>query len=202
MKRLLRAGVLGLTATPERLLRASFGDPPRSDRGIEQDLHTHALLSVMRLAKLGELHRMTPAKARRHYQDDGQMISLPAPPLAEQRDFQIPGPAGPLPARLYRPLTDAATPLPLLLWFHGGGFVIGDLDTHNNLCTEIAHQMDLPVVAVDYRRAPEHPFPAAVDDCEVAARWIASSPALQAPRNDKPDCGQYLNRRRGNRSAA
>jgi acetyl esterase len=68
-------------------------------------------------------------------------------------------------------------PSPVVLFFHGGGFVIGDLDTHNSLCTELSAELDLPVLAVHYRLAPEHPFPAAPDDCEAVARWLAASPA-------------------------
>jgi acetyl esterase len=64
----------------------------------------------------------------------------------------------------------------LLLFIHGGGWVIGDLDTHEPFCIDLAHELDLPVVAVDYRLAPEHPFPAALEDSLAAARWIASSP--------------------------
>src|SRR3546814_4802423 len=62
------------------------------------------------------------------------------------------------------------------LFFHGGGFVLGDLDTHAPFCAEAARQLDLPVIAVDYRLAPENPWPAGPDDCEAAARWIAGSP--------------------------
>ena len=65
---------------------------------------------------------------------------------------------------------------PLLLFFHGGGFVFGDLDTHEPFCAEVARQLDLPVLAVDYRLAPEHPFPAGAEDCIAAARWAAASP--------------------------
>jgi acetyl esterase len=63
-----------------------------------------------------------------------------------------------------------------VVFYHGGGFVVGDLETHHSLCTEIAASLDVPVVSVDYRLAPEHKFPAAPDDCEAAARWIAESP--------------------------
>jgi acetyl esterase len=63
-----------------------------------------------------------------------------------------------------------------MLFFHGGGFVVGNLESHHALCTELAAGMDLPVLAVDYRLAPENPFPAAPDDCEAAARWAAKSP--------------------------
>ncbi len=91
------------------------------------------------------------------------------------RDFACPGPAGEIPLRLYD-AREAREAGPVIVFFHGGGFVIGDLETHHALCTEIAALMDLPLVAVDYRRAPEAPFPAAIEDCEAAARWIAASP--------------------------
>jgi acetyl esterase len=63
-----------------------------------------------------------------------------------------------------------------MVFFHGGGFVLGDLDTHEPACAEIARLLDIPVISVDYRLAPEHPWPAAPDDCEAAARWVAASP--------------------------
>ncbi len=74
---------------------------------------------------------------------------------------------------------DAREPGPVIMFYHGGGFVIGNLESHHALCTEIAAEMDLPVVSVDYRLAPEAPFPAAPDDCEAATRWVAAgSPEL------------------------
>ncbi|MFA7596868.1 MAG: alpha/beta hydrolase [Novosphingobium sp.] len=104
-------------------------------------------------------------------------LDLPEVPLPVRRDWAIPGPGGdPLPLRLYdsRESRESSS---ALLYFHGGGFVIGDLDSHASLCSHIAKELDLPVIAVDYRLAPEHPWPAGPDDCEAAARWIASSPA-------------------------
>lgn len=115
-------------------------------------------------------------QARQAYLALHGMGDAPPRELAVVRDLSCPGPAGEIPLRLYDAREDR-DPGPVFVFFHGGGFVIGDLDTHHNLCTEIAYQMDLPVVAVDYRRAPENPFPAAVDDCEAAARWVASSPS-------------------------
>ena len=103
------------------------------------------------------------------------MADAPARDLPVIRDLSCPGPAGEIPLRLYD-AKEEREPGPVICFFHGGGFVIGDLDTHHNLCTEIAAQMDLPVIAVDYRRAPEAPFPAAIEDCEAATRWIATSP--------------------------
>lgn len=96
--------------------------------------------------------------------------------LAELRDFDAPGPAGPIRLRLYDPRSERG-PGPLLVFLHGGGWVIGDLETHDPLCAEVARALDLPVVAVDYRLAPEHPFPAAVEDSIAAARWLAEGPA-------------------------
>ena len=119
---------------------------------------------------------MTLEEARASYIALHGMADAPARELAVIRDLSCPGPAGDIPLRLYD-AKESREAGPIITFYHGGGFVIGDLNTHHNLCTEIAALMDLPVVAVDYRLAPEHPFPAAIEDCEAATRWIASSPA-------------------------
>ena len=95
--------------------------------------------------------------------------------LPVRRDLACPGPAGDIPLRFYD-ARDSREAGPCVVFIHGGGFVIGDIEVYDALCTEIAHRLDLPVVSVEYRLAPENPFPAAPDDCEAAARWIASSP--------------------------
>ncbi|MBX7540521.1 alpha/beta hydrolase [Qipengyuania sphaerica] len=111
-----------------------------------------------------------------------QMRAMKAMAEAEPRatavkmDLSCPGPAGDIPLRLYDVRSEREAG-PCVTFFHGGGFVIGDVDTYDALCTEISHQLDLPVVSVEYRLAPEHVFPAAPDDCEAAARWVATSPA-------------------------
>jgi acetyl esterase len=104
------------------------------------------------------------------------VADLPTGKLAVLRDLSCPGPRGEIALRLYgaRDGRDAAGPL--LLFFHGGGYVLGDLETHEPFCAEIARLLDMPVLAVDYRLAPEHPFPAGVEDCIAAARWAAGSP--------------------------
>ena len=99
-----------------------------------------------------------------------------AEPLAVLRDLSFPGPGGDIALRLYDPRETRGAG-PLVVFFHGGGFVLGDLDTHEPFCSTIARRLDLPVLAVDYRLAPEHPFPAGAEDCIAAARWAASSPA-------------------------
>jgi acetyl esterase len=103
-----------------------------------------------------------------------QLMDEPAPALARVEDIRIPGPAGEIPARLYSPQPAGAT-LPALAYFHGGGWVQGDLQTHNGLCARLALWAGAAVVAIDYRLAPEHKFPAAVDDCLAAYRWLRQS---------------------------
>lgn len=129
------------------------------------------------LAALGgpKMADMTIEHARAGYGALHRMADRPARELAVIRDLACPGPAGDIALRLYD-RREAREPGPVIVFFHGGGFVIGDLETHHSLCSEVAWQLDLPLVAVDYRRAPEHPFPAAIEDCEAAARWIAASP--------------------------
>lgn len=91
------------------------------------------------------------------------------------RDMSLPGPAGNIPARHYRPLGERAHPL--LVFYHGGGFVVGDLDTHDAVCRLTCRDADVAVLSIDYRRAPEHPAPAAVDDAYAAFRWAGDHAA-------------------------
>jgi acetyl esterase len=98
------------------------------------------------------------------------LMDEPAPTLARTEDLRIPGPAGEIPARLYAPTT--GMPLPCVAYFHGGGWVQGDLETHHGLCARLATHGGVLVVAVDYRLAPEHKFPAAVEDCLAAYQWL------------------------------
>lgn len=95
-----------------------------------------------------------------------------AAPVMETRDLTIPTPSGPLAARLYRPHA-ATTAGPAVAFFHGGGFVICDLETHDSLCRWLAHASGLRVLSVDYRLAPEAAFPAQLDDGEAATRWAS-----------------------------
>ncbi|MFT3977790.1 MAG: alpha/beta hydrolase [Sphingomonas bacterium] len=123
-----------------------------------------------------KMHEQQPPEARAVYLAMKDIADPPVGELAVVRDLSIPGPAGPIPARLFdaRATRD---PGPVVVFYHGGGFVIGDIDTHASFTAEMARQLDLPVVSVDYRLAPEARWPAAPDDCEAAARWVASNPA-------------------------
>lgn len=135
-----------------------------------------AFLEMMAQVNGPKLSEMSLEEARASYLAMHNLADRPARALPVIRDLSCPGPKGEIPLRLYDPRESRAGPTPVITFFHGGGFVIGDLDTHHALCTEIAALMDLPLVAVHYARAPEAPFPAAILDCEAATRWIASSP--------------------------
>ncbi len=130
------------------------------------------------LEQLGRpgVEEMPPAEGREGLRAMTALAEADARELAVVRDLTCPGPDGEIPLRFYD-ARETRAPGPVVMFIHGGGFVIGDLEVYHNLCTEIAHVLDLPVVSVDYRLAPEHPFPAAPDDCEAVARWLAASPA-------------------------
>ena len=125
------------------------------------------------LAGLGlpPIDKISPAEARRQYRDVRATLRPPAPSLLDVRDLTADGRGGPIPLRLYRP---AEGVLPAFVFFHGGGWVVGDLDTHDVVCRQIARDAGVVVIAVDYRLAPEHPFPAASDDAWSATTWIAA----------------------------
>jgi acetyl esterase len=120
-------------------------------------------------------HTITPAEARNVYAA-GRAVLQPEPQdVAEVRNLSAPGPNGGIPLRLYRgKSTKTGDVLPCLVYFHGGGWVLGDLDSHDGVCRRLANQTDGCVISVDYRMAPEHVFPAAVYDCAAATRWVAA----------------------------
>jgi acetyl esterase len=120
---------------------------------------------------------VSPAEAREFYLQ-ARFASNPAPPeLKSIEPLAIPSPAGPIPARVYTPtaLRKANDLAPCLVFFHGGGWVIGNLDSHDVVCRKLADEGQLIVISVDYRLAPEHKFPAAVDDAVAATTWIAGN---------------------------
>jgi acetyl esterase len=130
---------------------------------------------------------LSPAEARQQMLD----LAPPVDPLLSVKRVEersIPGPDGEIALRLYYPAGEA--PFPVLVYFHGGGWVIGDLDTHHAFCHALAKSSSCLVVAVDYRLAPEHRFPAAVEDAYAATRWIAENTGLiQADPDRFAVCG-------------
>jgi acetyl esterase len=140
-----------------------------------------ALLRLIEEKGVPATHTLTPQQARAFYRERRTFTQPDAPEVASVQDLQATGPAGPVPVRSYRPAgSSAAALLPVLVYFHGGGWVIGDLDTHDVLCRQLANLSGCAVVSVDYRMGPEHRFPAAVDDAIAATRWVrAQAQALK-----------------------
>ncbi|CAN7280094.1 alpha/beta hydrolase [Bradyrhizobium sp. LjRoot220] len=119
----------------------------------------------------------TPTEARAMYLA-ARPVSNPEPPeLESARPLSIPAPHGAIPARVYTPKALRKTDglAPCLVFYHGGGWVIGDLDSHDVVCRKLAHEGELIVISIDYRLAPEHKFPAAVDDAVTAVKWVAAN---------------------------
>src|SRR4029450_8879100 len=120
-------------------------------------------------------HQLDPKDARQLFLET-RPLSTPTPPkIGSVHDVVPAAPRGPIPLRVYRPAgSPASTPLPAYVYFHGGGWVIGDLETHDVLCRPLTAAAGVSVIAGDYRVAPGHKFPAAVDDAWAATRWIAA----------------------------
>jgi acetyl esterase len=163
---------VSLTEEGETLL--PLAEDVMSDAAVRRDVRQ--VLDFLASARFPSVEDQTPEAARASLLAGLPQVDLPMGELATVTDLAVPGPAGAIPARLLdpRPTRGAG---PVVIWFHGGGWVTGGIDTHQSLCAQVARQLDLPVVLVGYRRAPEAPFPAAPDDAVAAARWVAGSPA-------------------------
>ena len=139
------------------------------------DPQARAFLDQMQEAGIRPAHELGVAAAREASIARRALVGGEAPPVARVEDRVIAGPAGELPLRVYTPYVSHNSPLlPVLVYFHGGGWVRGNLDTHDNLCRALAGAGECLVVSVDYRMAPEHTYPAAVDDCYAATMWVAA----------------------------
>ena len=133
----------------------------------------YALLKKMQERGAPPVHTLTPTEARETR--NPVFIDLGGPPeeVSKVEDMKVPGPAGEIPVRIYTPR--GSGPFPALVYFHGGGWVICNLDTHDAVCRRLANRASCVVVSVDYRLAPEHKFPAAAEDAFAATRWVAEN---------------------------
>jgi len=144
----------------------------------ELDPGAQRVLDLIREAGRPPYETLTPPEARELYRAGRRVLQPDPPDVAEVCDLKAPGPQGDISLRLYRGMgTERGTALPALVYFHGGGWVIGDLDTHDGVCRLLANGAGCAVISVDYRLAPEHKFPAAVDDAVNATEWIAAHAA-------------------------
>jgi len=138
------------------------------------DPHLTGVLQMMATSGARPIAQGTPEQGRAGYLalTAGTLTPEQRVPVASVQDTTVPGGAGPIPARVYRP--QATGIFPTVVFFHGGGYVIGNLDTHDNMCREICRGAQAVVVSLDYRLAPEHPFPAGIDDAVAGAKWVVA----------------------------
>ena len=140
------------------------------------DPEVERLLELARQAGRPPFEKLTPAQAREAYAASWDILQPSPSEVASVHDETIAGPGGALTLRIYRGAgTQAADRLPCLVYLHGGGWVIGNLESHDRLCRRVANTAGICVVAVDYRLAPEHPFPAALDDAAAALKWVSGN---------------------------
>ena len=160
---------------PPRLQRVLFGAPAR----IDGQVLAPEMQALVRLASLtrdesaSAYGKLTPSQARARIRAGATTAAAPKQSQPTVEDLAIPGPAGPIPARFYEPGGIGIEERPLIVYFHGGGWTIGDLDTSDGVCRFLAQGVPATVLSVGYRLAPEHPFPAAVDDALAAFLWAA-----------------------------
>lgn len=142
------------------------------------DPQAKAILEQIARSPMPKLHQVPASVARQMFEITCKLTEIKNLPIGRVEDRVIPGPDDTqLPIRLYTPVAAPPGPLPVLVFFHGGGFVIGSLDSHDSPCRLIANEARCLVVSVDYRLAPEHRFPAAVEDCLAAVGWVARNAA-------------------------
>jgi len=160
-----------LTGLPPRAKVRLSGRPPVMVDGQTLDPEFQLTLAVMERRGDPPLETLPPPEARARAQRQAVSFAGPPIPVGDVRDLEVPGAEGDLAARLYTPLPEPVRPAPLLVYLHGGGYVIGDLESHDQPCRLLCRQAGVHVLAVDYRLAPEHPFPAAADDATAVLRW-------------------------------
>ena len=131
------------------------------------------VIDALAASEFGPVHGLTPTQAREQYERMVQARGIAPAPVGAVEDRAIPGAAGDLPVRIYHPDADAGD-LPALIYYHGGGHVIGNLDTHDAVARNLCNGVGCAVVSVDYRLAPEHKFPAAAEDAFAAVQWCAA----------------------------
>jgi len=137
------------------------------------DPHANKILEMLNAAGAADLSRMTPGEMREGFERLAAMVGVNGVAVDAAEDRDIPGPAGPIPVRVYAPKGSGTATLPGLIYFHGGGGVFGSIASHDSLCRLLANAGTCRVVSVGYRLAPEHKFPAAVEDAVAATRGIA-----------------------------
>lgn len=160
-----------LLRLPDRLQLLLAGGRPIVRDGYQLDPQVQHMLAMNRRVRRQPMHELSVPAARRAMEVDTNLMPPRAGAMAQVLDDRVEGPGGTIPVRIYRP-AGAGRPAPALVYFHGGGFVVGSLDSHDAVCRVLADEAGCVVIAVDYRLAPEHRFPAAVEDALAAFRAL------------------------------
>ncbi len=166
----------GVDRLPSSVLRVLAGGRPIRLDGQELEPEVQLGLVMLRFGGHRDLDTLTPAVAREEIRRNARIFAGSPIEMDAVVTRTIPGPAGPMPVRLYKP-HESPPPRPLIVYYHGGGWVVGGLDTHDATCRHLAHETRAAVLAIDYRLAPEHRFPAAVEDAVAAFEWAVREAA-------------------------
>ena len=149
---------------------------PGTTHPLPPDPATRDFLEQVRAAGIPPMSELGVEAARRGMLD-GRVNDIDPPPVAGVSDHTVPGPGGDIPVRVYQPRDAPAGHLGALLYFHGGGWVVGDLDSHDETCRLLCNGAGAVVVSIDYRLAPETPFPGGLEDCYAATVWLGDNAA-------------------------
>ena len=136
------------------------------------DAKAQLICDIVALVRTIPMSEMTPEISRGQLATFAKLLGGGPTPVGEVVNRTLPGPAGDIPVRLYRPANAGEGPLPILIFYHGGGWIQGDIEVHDEPCRRVANASGGLVLSIDYRLAPEHRFPAGVDDCLAAFRWV------------------------------
>lgn len=165
-----------LLSLTDALAQSPFGPRPVEREGLRLDPQVQLAFELQRASRVPALNELGLAAARAQMEELQRAFAVPRPRVGRVEDLELPGPEGPLPARLYVPARSTRG-LPLVVYFHGGGFVVGSLESTDGFCRLLCLGARCQVLSVGYRLAPEAPFPAAVDDAVAAYLWARASAA-------------------------
>ena len=165
-----RAVLSRLVSLPGPVLRSLAGPRVVSPDGDVLEIEAQLLLKAMSLARRPEMHELGAEKGRLEMDRSTPIVDYARVPSRVSKRMIL-GPRGSIPARVYEPRSHAS-PRPMLVYFHGGGFALGSIDSHDGICRALAKKADAIVVSVDYRLAPEHRFPAGVEDALAVTRFV------------------------------
>jgi acetyl esterase len=166
-----RAIVRTVLALPPRLLRAAVGAPRRAPEGYPLDLESEVLMTLIGILGERAIQHVEPPLSRPRLEHAARVLE-PRVLGVTATEASVPGGDGLRRVRLYRPRDGTTGPRPGILWLHGGGFVLGSIESHDGVCRALAKEAGVAVAALDYRLAPEHRFPAGLADTVAAARWF------------------------------